>query len=102
MAGNYRTISPADNGMALALMPNRMEVTMKKVILALTLLVGISQSGCAFLGGAALGTLATGAGYEINNHNQLDKLEADYRSERISRREYEARKAQIEKGSIIY
>ena len=34
--------------------------------------------------------------------NQLDKLEADYRSERISRREYEARKAQIEKGSIIY
>jgi hypothetical protein len=79
-----------------------MEVTMKKVILALTLLVGISQSGCAFLGGAALGTLATGAGYEINNHNQLDKLEADYRSERISRREYEARKAQIEKGSIIY
>jgi hypothetical protein len=75
---------------------------MKKIILALILLVGLSQSGCAFLGGAALGTLATGAGYEINNHSQMDKLEADYRSERISRKEYEARKAQIEKGSIIY
>jgi len=75
---------------------------MKKIILALTLLIGVSQSGCAFLGGAALGTLATGAGYEINANSQMDKLEADYRSERISRREYEARKSQIEKGSIIY
>jgi hypothetical protein len=75
---------------------------MKNVILALTLLVGLSQSGCAFLGGAAAGTLATGAGYELNARSQMNKLEADYRNERISRREYEARKAQIEKGSIIY
>ena len=75
---------------------------MKNIILALTLLIGLSQSGCAFLGGAALGTLATGAGYEINNHSQMEKLDADYRNERISRREYEARKSQIEKGSIIY
>jgi len=75
---------------------------MKKIILALTLLIGVSQSGCAFLGGAALGTLATGAGYEVNAHNQMEKLDADYRNERISRREYEARKSQIEKGSIIY
>jgi hypothetical protein len=36
-------------------------LNMKNVILALTLLVGLSQSGCAFLGGAAVGTLATGA-----------------------------------------
>ena len=75
---------------------------MKKIMLALTLLIGLSQSGCAFLGGAAVGTLATGAGYEINNRSQMDKLDADYRNERISRREYEARKSQIEKGSIIY
>ena len=75
---------------------------MKKVILAIALGFGLSQSGCAFLGGAAIGTLATGAGYEINAHNQMDKLEDDYRNERISRREYEERKAQIEKGSIIY
>ena len=75
---------------------------MKKIILALALLTGLTQSGCAFLGGAALGTLATGAGYEINAHSQMDKLDADYRNERISRREYEARKAQIEKGSILY
>ena len=75
---------------------------MKNAILAVALLVGLTQGGCAFLGGAALGSLATGAGYEINSKNQMDRLEADYRNERISRREYEARKAQIEKGSIIY
>ena len=75
---------------------------MKKVILGIALGFGLSQSGCAFLGGAAIGTLATGAGYEINAHHQMDKLEDDYRNERISRREYEERKAQIEKGSIIY
>jgi hypothetical protein len=75
---------------------------MKKAILAIALLLGLSQSGCAFLGGAAVGSLATGAGYEINAHNQMEKLEADYRNERISRRQYEERKAQIERGSIIY
>jgi hypothetical protein len=75
---------------------------MRKIILALALLIGLTQSGCAFLGGAAVGTLATGAGYEVNAHHQMEKLEADYKNERISRREYEARKSQIEKGSILY
>ena len=75
---------------------------MKKLMLVLVLLIGVSQSGCAFLGGAAVGSLATGAGYEINAHSQMDKLEADYKAERISRAEYSSRKSQIEKGSILY
>jgi hypothetical protein len=54
------------------------------------------------LGGAAAGSLATGAGYEYNAYNQMNKLEDDYKHERISRKEYESRKVQIEKGSIIY
>jgi len=73
-----------------------------KKYLALLLLASFSQWGCAFIGGAATGALATGAGYEINAKNQMDRLEDDYRRERISRREYEARKSQIEAGSIIY
>jgi hypothetical protein len=32
----------------------------------------------------------------------MDKLEADYKAERISRAEYSSRKSQIEKGSILY
>jgi hypothetical protein len=94
--------------MSLALLAIRLgenltrRLNMKKIILALALLIGLTQSGCAFLGGAAVGTLATGAGYEVNAHHQMEKLEADYKNERISRREYEARKSQIEKGSILY
>jgi hypothetical protein len=39
---------------------------MKNSILGLLLLIGLSQSGCAFVGGAAAGSLATGAAYEFN------------------------------------
>lgn len=74
---------------------------MKKYILLLTL-VSLSQWGCEFLGGAAVGGLATGAGYELNAKRQMDKLEEDYKNERITRREFEERKSQIERGSIIY
>ena len=75
---------------------------MKKLMLALVLLIGVGQSGCAFLGGAAVGALGTSAGYEINAHSKMNQLEDDYKAERISRKEYESRKSQIEKGSIIY
>ena len=75
---------------------------MKKVFLVVLLLTAVTQAGCAFLGGAALGTLATGAGYEIQAKRQMDKLDDDLRSGRIDRREYEDRKQQIERGSIIY
>ena len=75
---------------------------MKKLMLVLALMLGLGQSGCAFLGGAALGALGTSAGYEINAKSKMDQLEDDYKAERISRKEYEARKSQLEKGSIIY
>jgi hypothetical protein len=78
------------------------EVEMTKLMLILVLMISVAQSGCAFLGGAALGAAGTGAAYEYNAHSQMDKLEDDYKNERISRAEYESRKAQIEKGSILY
>ncbi|MGE5219641.1 MAG: hypothetical protein ACM3SP_21780 [Chloroflexota bacterium] len=68
----------------------------------LLLLASLAITGCEFAAGAATGALATGAGYEINAKRQMDRLEDDYRHERISRREYEQRKSQIERGSIIY
>ena len=76
---------------------------MIKKYLTLLMLIGLAivPTGCAF-GGAAAGSLATGAGYEYQAKRQMDKLDDDLRSERISRREYEARKKQIESGSIIY
>ncbi len=75
---------------------------MKKLMLVLVLMMGLGQGGCEFIGGAAVGALGTSAGYEINAHSQMSKLEDDYKAERISRKEYESRKSQIEKGSILY
>jgi hypothetical protein len=74
---------------------------MKKLI-TLLMLAGMTQWGCEFLGGAAVGALGAGAGYEYNAKRQMDKLEDDFKSERISRREYEEKKKQIEAGSLIY
>ena len=75
---------------------------MKSLMLLLVLLIGVSQSGCMLLGGAALGAIGTSAGYEINANSKMNQLEDDYKHERISRREYDARKSQLEKGSILY
>ena len=71
---------------------------MERVILALAFLIVLGQSGCAFLGGAALGALGTSAGYEINAKSKMDQLEDDYNPVENTK----ARKSQIEKGSIIY
>ncbi len=75
---------------------------MKKVMLALAFLMVLGQSGCAFLGGAAVGALGTSGAYEYNAHSKMNQLENDYKAERISRKEYEARKSQIEKGSRYF
>jgi hypothetical protein len=75
---------------------------MRNLMLMFVLMIALGQSGCAFLGGAALGALGTSAGYEINAKSKMDQLEDDYKAERISRKEYLARKSQLEKGSIIY
>ena len=75
---------------------------MKKTLFVLLTLVSFAQWGCAFLGGAAVGAAGTGAAYEYSNKRQMDKLEDDYRNDRISRQEYEDRKRQIQQGSIIY
>jgi hypothetical protein len=55
-----------------------------------------------FLGGAAVGALGTSAASEINANSKVNQLEDDYKNERISPAEYESRKSQIEKGSIVY
>jgi hypothetical protein len=68
----------------------------------LFLLGTLGLAGCEFVAGAATGALATGAGYEINSKRQMDRIEDDYRNERIGRRDYERRREQIERGSIIY
>ena len=78
------------------------EVEMKKVMLLSVLLSGLALSGCEFVAGTLVGAGAAGGGYEYQAYRQMQQLEEDYKNRRISREEYEDRKKQIEKGSIIY
>jgi hypothetical protein len=71
-------------------------------VVALLLATILASTGCAFLGGAAVGALGAGAGYEFQAHRQMERLEEDYKAGRITREEYLDRKQQIEKGSILY
>jgi hypothetical protein len=77
---------------------------MKNYMVPIAVAAAVAVAGCspAFWGGAATGVLTTGAGYEYQAKRQMDKLEEDFKNERISREEYEQRKRQIESGSILY
>ena len=76
---------------------------MKKIQMLLVLLMGIALSGCsgAFWGGAGAGALGAGAGYEIQADRQMNLLNEDLKSGKISQHEYDIRKDQIQKGSVL-
>jgi hypothetical protein len=77
---------------------------MKKAIYAVLITGALAQAGCSpeFWGGAAVGALGAGGGYEYQAKRQMDRLEDDRKAGRISREEYQDRKQQIERGSLIY
>ena len=81
---------------------------MRKLLALGIVLVGMTQWGCSreFLGGTAAGTAlgAAGAGatYEVQAKRQLDQLNKEYENGAIDSREYEIRKNQIRRGSLIY
>jgi hypothetical protein len=77
---------------------------MKNAIYAILVSVALMQAGCSpqFWGGAAVGALGAGGGYEYQSKRQMDRLEDDYRAGRMGREEYQDRKQQIERGSLIY
>jgi hypothetical protein len=63
-------------------------------------IVGIllTTSGCAAF---VLGAVAGGGGYEAYQASEMDDLEKDYAAGKISKQEYEARKAQIDDTSVF-
>lgn len=78
-------------------MKNTMICGLAGLALALTL------CGCgSFWGGLAGGAAGTGAGYELSARNQMKELDEDLKAERIDQKEYDIRKDQIERGSLVY
>jgi len=75
---------------------------MRKLMVFFALMIALSQWGCQFIGGTAPGNSIPVSGYDSNSHYQMNQLEEDYRGQRISRRDYELRKGQVEIGFILY
>ena len=75
---------------------------MQKLMVLLALMIALGQSGCQFVGGSASGNRTPVSGYNSNSHYQMNQLEGDYRDQRITRRDYEIRKGQVEIGVILY
>jgi hypothetical protein len=79
---------------------------MRRLVLLLMLLAMIMVSGCGGKAGSAgigaVGGAAVGAGgYEYHLKRQMDRVEKDFKEGRTDQREYEIRKDQIERDSLI-
>lgn len=70
-------------------------------LLGLGVVLGLSQTGCAAMWVGA-GAAGAATGYEVRNKYELDKLNRDYESGKLTTEEYEARKEQVEDGSVVY
>ena len=70
-------------------------------IVCLVFMTGCSSSaGMGVLGGV-VGAGAAGGGYELHLKNQKDRVEEDFKAGRIDKREYEIRKDQIARDSLL-
>jgi len=76
---------------------------MRKFTGLLVLVLAVSLAGCsgAFWGGTGAGVLGAGAGYEYQADRQMKQIEEDLKSGKIDQKEYDIRKDQIQKGSLL-
>ncbi len=75
------------------------------LVVALVTGTSLTTQGCSTrsaVGGAAAGAAAAGGIYEYQNKRAMDELERQYSKREISRAEYERRKEEISRRSLIY
>lgn len=69
---------------------------------AASLLVAALAVGCSSkAGNVAIGAGAAGAAYEYQNKQAMDELDRERQAGKISQEEYDRRKREIEKRSIV-
>lgn len=80
---------------------------MKNILLIVTfafslLFAGGCESNWGSAGlGAAGGAVAAGGSYEYVSNREMKKIEQDYKDGKIDKREYEIRKDQIQRMSLL-
>jgi hypothetical protein len=68
------------------------------LIMGVALTAGCSSS---FWGGAGTGVVGAGAGYEVHANQEMKRIDDDLKAGRIDQREYDIRKDQIKRDSIL-
>ena len=81
----------------------RLKISMVTIfVLSLFLMSGGCESKWGSAGaGAAGGAVAAGGGYEYVANREMKKIEQDYKDGKIDEKEYEIRKDQIQRMSIL-
>lgn len=76
---------------------------MKKIMGVLMLCSALLLTGCSpwFWGGTATGVGVTGGGYEINAKKEMNRIDDEYKSGKITKEEYEIRKDQIRRMAVF-
>ena len=69
----------------------------------IALVIGAAmQAGCSGLWGAGAAAAGTAAAYEAHNKYEMDTLNRDYENGKMTKEEYEVRKSEVKRGSVIY
>lgn len=78
-------------------------MTYARVILVLFMAAFLGLTGCSrqAAGGAAVGAVGAAGIYEYQAHRAMEELEKDYKDGKITREEYERRRDEISRRSII-
>ncbi|MHB1141613.1 MAG: SHOCT domain-containing protein [Sulfuricaulis sp.] len=72
------------------------------IVIAMATMLVLGSTGCSSkAGNIAIGAGAAGAAYEYQNKRAMDELNRDYQAGTVSKEEYERRKNEIEKRSIV-
>lgn len=79
---------------------------MRKIVLAISLLIPIALSGCSSKAGTAsvgaLGGAAAGGGaYEYRLHREMQRIEDDFKAGKMDEKEYQIRKDEVQRLQLI-
>lgn len=79
---------------------------MKNTLLILAMLAPLALSGCATKTGSATagavgGVAAGGGAYEYRLHEEIKRLDDDFKAGRMDKKEYDIRKDEIQRMSVL-
>ncbi len=78
-------------------------MNVKMMWISLSAATAVLAAGCSpsFWGGGATGAVGAGAGYEWHANQEKKKIDDDLKAGKIDQREYDIRRDQIQRDSVL-